>query len=79
MTQAEVDRICELSAKMDRAAERQGRTYTDTADLSVSERAEYRRLIDKTQDEWPEPQQCPAAFLGGEDDGRIGILTDAAW
>jgi len=88
MTQAELDRMDVLSAKMDAAANRAGRTWTDTADLSDRERADWRRLVDKASDalEQQMEQQAAdaangqlAAMLGGPYDGRIGVQSDAAW
>jgi hypothetical protein len=88
MTDAELNRIQCLVDKMDAAAAEAGRTWTDTADLALGERAEYRRLIDKASTEIEEVEAIHAAnaanaqawaMMGGSDDGRIGKHSDAAW
>jgi hypothetical protein len=83
MTQSEVDRIQELGDKMDDAAERAGRTWTDTADLTTAELAEWHRLADKATNEGigeaPADGNWGVDERAGADDGRIGIQSDAAW
>ena len=44
MTQSQIDRVEELSDKMDAAASQAGRTGTNTADLAGGEQHEWRRL-----------------------------------
>jgi len=84
MTQAEVDRMVELSDKMDRAAEAAGRTYSDTADLTAAELAEWHRLEDKAINAGISESEAAAANWGvdnlaGEEDGRIGVQSDGTF
>ena len=88
MTQEQVDRIQALGDKMDAAAKLAGRTWTDTADLTAAELIEWRLLMRRANDAEAERAaatvrqidgEMAAACLGGADDGRIGIMSDAAW
>ena len=76
MTSTQFERWMVLSDKMDRAAELAERDYTDTADLTPAERSEWRELRQLVDDM---TLPCPSSNLAGEDDGRIGIHSDAAW
>ena len=51
--------------------------HGDTRCLASAEQAEYDELGDEYDQERMAPMQCPASFLGGDDDGRIGIRSDA--
>lgn len=61
MNDTQLNRYLSLCAKMDQAKAVAGRTYTDTADLTGSERVEYRRLrstVESLQEEYNEQQMA---------------------
>jgi hypothetical protein len=63
MTDKQFNRFMQLSDKMTAAKEKAGRTYTDTADLSPSERREYRLLrdmVEEANEEYREQQRINA-------------------